>query len=77
MDGALNPLPAALRYEVQLASDSVCKDQLTLGELPADAWDLDADLDVSEPLPLDLAGLPRSAFGAADLGAFEEQGVVP
>ena len=69
--------PAALRYELQLASDSVCKDQLTLGELPADAWDFDGDLDVSEPLPLDLAGLPRRAFGAADLGAFEEQGVVP
>ncbi len=67
----------ALRYELQLASDSVCKDQLTLSELPVDVWDLDGDLDVSEAWPFDLAGLPRSVGGAADLGAFEEQGVEP
>ncbi|MCH2145754.1 MAG: hypothetical protein MK082_11510, partial [Phycisphaerales bacterium] len=38
--------------------------------LPADTVDLDGDGDITEPLPLDLAGNPR-VVGALDLGAFE------
>lgn len=68
---------AALVYELQLASDSTCKDQLASGALPVDAWDLDRDLDVDEALPRDLAELSRIVGPAADLGAFEERGLTP
>jgi len=64
--------------DFRLAPGSVCADAGSAAALPADAWDLDADGDVAEPLPLDLAGLPRVADDAAapggtlpDMGAYE------
>jgi hypothetical protein len=39
--------------------------------LPPDEFDLDGDGDLSEPLPLDLAGNPRVYDGRVDRGAYE------
>lgn len=39
--------------------------------LPDDALDVDGDGDMAEPLPIDLASLPRVKNGTVDLGAYE------
>jgi hypothetical protein len=41
--------------------------------LPLDTFDLDADGDIAEPLPVDLAGEPRVVGASVDLGAYERQ----
>jgi predicted outer membrane repeat protein len=43
------------------------------GTLPADTHDLDGDGNTAEALPVDARGLPRTALGVADIGAFEVQ----
>ena len=50
-------------------SPAIDAGQLAL--LPADLADLDADGDIAEPLPFDLAGNPRLRGPAPDLGAYE------
>jgi predicted outer membrane repeat protein len=41
------------------------------GVMPADAFDVDADGNTSEQIPIDLAGNPRSVGAGIDMGAFE------
>ncbi|MFG0251897.1 MAG: hypothetical protein ACF8NJ_03380 [Phycisphaerales bacterium JB038] len=45
--------------DVRLAAGSPCIDAADCTALPADAYDLDGDGDTTEPLPVDLDGLPR------------------
>jgi hypothetical protein len=39
--------------------------------LPPDSFDLDADGDLTEPIPVDLVGNPRIDKGVVDMGAYE------
>lgn len=63
-----DPLFAAGTYA--LTATSPCIDRGLAEHLPFDVWDLDADGNVSEILPIDLAGALRVS-GVPDLGAFE------
>ncbi len=84
-----NPLfidPGAFRFRLQAGSPAI--DAADNSAVPADAFDLDGDSDVLEPLPRDLAGRARffddpatadSGAGAAplaDMGAHEFQPAV-
>lgn len=55
----------------RLAHGSPCLDAGSNDALPADSFDLDGDGDVTEPLPIDLAGEPRILSGTVDMGAYE------
>ena len=57
--------------DLRLAADSPAVDAADAATLPADRYDLDADGVTDEPLPIDLAGSPRVAGAALDLGALE------
>jgi hypothetical protein len=57
--------------DVSLLPGSPAIDAGATALLPADAWDLDGDGDVTEALPLDLAGNPRLGGCIVDLGALE------
>ncbi|MFC1761318.1 IPT/TIG domain-containing protein [Planctomycetota bacterium] len=52
---------------------SPCIDAGSNALLPPDVADLDQDADVDEPLPYDVAGLPRRMGSAVDMGASEYQ----
>jgi hypothetical protein len=39
--------------------------------LPEDTWDLDGDGNVSETIPIDMAGHPRIGDSVVDIGAYE------
>ncbi len=56
-------------YHVQ--SSSPCVDHGNAELLPADTYDLDADGDTVEKLPLDAQGNPREVRFALDMGAYE------
>lgn len=58
--------------DLTLAPGSVCVDGGDDASLPADWADRDADGDLAEPLPLDLAGNPRSGGVSVDMGAYEQ-----
>ncbi len=60
-------------HNLSLAAGSDCIDSGNSAALPTDARDLDADGDVTEPLPLDLVGRPRLVNGSVDMGAYEHQ----
>ena len=57
--------------DLRLAPGSPGIDHGSRAALPADAFDLDADGDVDEPLPVDLAGEERVQSVAVDIGAYE------
>jgi predicted outer membrane repeat protein len=68
--------------DVRLATGSPCIDAADCTALPADAYDLDGDGDTAEPIPIDIAGLPRLlddpnttdtgvGFPCVDMGAHE------
>ncbi len=50
---------------------SPCIDAGSGAALPGDAADLDGDLDLAEPTPLDLGALPRLVNGTVDMGPYE------
>ncbi|MBN1773234.1 MAG: hypothetical protein JXB32_18375 [Deltaproteobacteria bacterium] len=58
--------------DYRLAAGSPCVGAGDETLLPADAADLDGDLDVAEPLPYDLDGNDRIRGGVLDLGAYEQ-----
>ena len=57
--------------DLRLAPGSPGIDHGSRAALPADAFDLDADGDVDEPLPVDLAGEERVQSVRVDIGAYE------
>ena len=57
--------------DFRLQAGSPAIDTGLAANLPADTTDLDADADLTEPLPLALLGQPRIAGAAPDLGAYE------
>ena len=57
--------------DLRLRPDSPAIDAGDNDWLPADVWDLDADDNVDEPLPVDLAGKARIVGGIVDMGAYE------
>lgn len=67
-------LAADSRSAYRLLPGSPCIDAGSNAAFPADAADLDADGDTTEPLPLDLRGLPRFID---DPGVSEPAGVPP
>ena len=59
--------------DLRLTSGSPAIDIGDASLLPADGWDLDADDETTEPLPIDLAGDVRVFGEALDAGAYEYQ----
>ena len=57
----------------RLLANSPCINAGDSGLLPPDQFDLDDDGDTTEPLPIDLDGLPRIVGANVDMGAFEFQ----
>ncbi len=82
-EGNINADPGLLKNRLIPASGSPCIDAGANIALPEDAFDLDMDGDLSEPIPIDLGGRPRfldepgvvdTGNGSApivDMGAFE------
>ncbi|MBN1771108.1 MAG: hypothetical protein JXB32_07605 [Deltaproteobacteria bacterium] len=58
--------------DLHLDAGSPCVGAGSAALLPADAADLDGDLDVAEPLPHDLDGNARVQGGTLDMGAYEQ-----
>jgi len=58
----------------RLRANSPCIDSGDSTFLPPDQFDLDEDGNTTEPLPIDLDGLPRIVGANVDAGAFEFQG---
>ncbi|MHC4589364.1 MAG: right-handed parallel beta-helix repeat-containing protein [Planctomycetota bacterium] len=56
---------------VRLSVGSPCVNVANNAALPPDDFDLDGDGNTSEPLPVDLDGMPRVQGGTVDMGAFE------
>jgi len=75
----------AANGDYRLASGSPCIDAASNDDVPADTTDLDADGDITEPVPLDLDGCPRFVDDPAapdtgsgqppivDMGAWEHE----
>jgi predicted outer membrane repeat protein len=72
--------------DYRLGTGSPCIDAASSTAVPADAYDLDDDGDTSEPIPVDLAWMPRIVddpntsdtgvgFPCVDMGAYEFQPV--
>ena len=57
--------------DLRFGRQSPCFDGGDDGALPLDSADLDGDGDISERIPLDLAGNPRSYGDWVDMGAYE------
>lgn len=73
---ATNPLFAdATNGDLRLLPNSPAVNHGDNAALPLDALDLDNDGDITELLPIDLAGNPRIVDGLVDLGAYEYQGI--
>jgi len=76
-------IPGTLDDDLRLGASSPCIDAANNAALPNDVFDLDGDGDTGEPIPLDLAGLPRRVDDPArpdsgagtppivDMGAYE------
>jgi predicted outer membrane repeat protein len=62
--------------DLRLREGSPALDAGLAALLPPDAWDLDGDGDMGEPLPVDVAGRPRVVGAEVDLGAHEGVAVV-
>lgn len=58
--------------DLRLAPLSPCRDLLSPTDLPPDWLDVDGDGDLTEALPLDVDGQPRSLGVAVDAGAYED-----
>jgi len=56
---------------VRLSAGSPCVNAGSNAALPPDELDLDGDGNTSEPLPLDLDGMPRVQGATVDMGAYE------
>lgn len=67
--GAAAPVSPALAFH-PLAGSPVIDAGLP-ANLPADSTDLDGDANLTEAIPVDLSGAPRSAGAAPDMGVFE------
>jgi len=82
-EGNINADPGLLKNRLIPASGSPCIDAGANSALPEDAFDLDMDGDLSEPIPIDLGGRPRfldepgvvdtgnGSGPIVDMGAFE------
>jgi parallel beta helix pectate lyase-like protein/SdrD B-like protein len=57
--------------DLRLLETSAAVDAGDNALLPADAFDLDGDANIAEPLPIDLGGNPRVHPDIADIGAYE------
>lgn len=85
IDGPDN-IPGTLDDDLRLSHRSPAIDAGNNSSLPADVTDLDGDGDTTEPIPLDLDGLPRfvdmpgvldtgnGAVPIVDMGAYERSG---
>lgn len=62
--------------ELGLAPNSPCLDAGSAADLPADSADLDEDGSTLEPLPVDLAGAPRTLDGNGDAVAEVDMGAL-
>jgi len=64
-------MPGTEDDDLRLKPGSPCIDAGDANALPMDSEDLDGDRDRIEPIPVDLAGVPRVVGGSVDIGAYE------
>ena len=66
---------ATTEGDLRLQDGSPAIDAGNTAALPMDIFDLDGDMDVQEPHPIDQQGLTRIINMTVDIGAYEHQGI--
>lgn len=66
-------VPGTNDDNLRISRHSPCANAGDAAALPPDAWDMDADGDTTEHIPVDIAGQARVVDGTVDMGAYESR----